>query len=100
MIPAIFRARATMAVVARAFFAIFCAQRTIGSVGRDRYAAQAAWTRSHRIFLEPAFVREVRRFVLELDRSPGVIPKYDSSSCAFRNRPTSSTAARNRIEVT
>jgi hypothetical protein len=48
----------------------------------------------------PAFVMPVRRWRSELERSPGVSPKYDCTPCAELNRDASSMAARNRAAVT
>lgn len=55
--------------------------------------------RSQRTAAEPALVSPVRRWVSELECSPGVRPKYDSTSCAVWNRKTPSSAATKRTAV-
>jgi transposase len=98
--PAIFRASATIAIRLPRRFSISCAQRTIGSFGRQRRATQQAWTSTHRILADPALVIAVVRFRSPLECSPGTRPRYDSSCRALAKRSTSSSVAANLIAVT
>lgn len=79
MIPAIFLASATIAMNWPRRSAICAAQRTMGSVGRRRTIAHAAWIKVWRTDAGPALVMLVRRSRSELELSPGVRPRYDWS---------------------
>ena len=82
MIPASFRASATMAMNLPRRSAIVLAHCTIGSFGRMRNAAHAAWINMRRTAAGPALVMPVRRWRSELEFSPGTSPTYDCTACA------------------
>src|SRR5262249_770153 len=100
MMPAIFRTSAMTEIDRPRLFSTSTDHATMGSLRRQRRAAQHACTSVQRTLPGPAFVIEVSRFRSELESSPGTSPRYDSTRCALENRVTSSMAVANLTAVT